>query len=137
MLQSTRAATSTGADLDSWMADFSLARLPAVPASGTVTLSRFTPSGRALAPVGALVRTADGAQSFAIIADRNSPYFSASDQAYVLPAGVASVDVPVAAQVAGALGNVQAGSISLIVTAMPGVDLQQYTAASERPQCRI
>ncbi len=33
VLQMTRAATSSGADLDSWMADFSLTRLPARPAS--------------------------------------------------------------------------------------------------------
>src|SRR5690242_21764185 len=43
VLQSTRASTSTGADLDSWMADFTLTRLPAAPATGAVTFSRFTP----------------------------------------------------------------------------------------------
>src|ERR1700712_3038292 len=44
VLQATRASTSSGPDLDSWMADFSLARLPAVPAVGQVTLARFTPT---------------------------------------------------------------------------------------------
>ena len=44
VLRTTRAATSNGADLDSWMADFSLSRLPAVAATGTVIFSRFTPT---------------------------------------------------------------------------------------------
>ena len=39
VLRTTRAATSDGADLDSWMADLTLTRLPAVAATGTVTLS--------------------------------------------------------------------------------------------------
>src|ERR1700749_4411487 len=43
LLRTTRAATSTGTDLDSWMADLSLTRLPAVSATGIVTFSRITP----------------------------------------------------------------------------------------------
>src|SRR5277367_1212082 len=42
VLQTTRASTSAGTDLDSWMADFSLTRLPAVAATGVVTFTRFT-----------------------------------------------------------------------------------------------
>ena len=69
VLRTTRAATSNGADLDSWMADLTLTRLPAVAATGTVTFSRFTPGMSALIPVGALVRTADGTQTFAVSVD--------------------------------------------------------------------
>src|ERR1700739_2986107 len=43
VLQTTRAATSTGPDLDSWVADFGVARLPGTAASGVVTLSRWSP----------------------------------------------------------------------------------------------
>jgi uncharacterized phage protein gp47/JayE len=60
VLQMTRAATSSGPDLDSWMNDFSLTRLPASPASGTVTLSRFSTGIAAFVPVESLVRTTDG-----------------------------------------------------------------------------
>src|SRR5271165_5580926 len=42
LLQTTRAATSTNSDLDTWMADFSLLRLAASFAVGTVTFARFT-----------------------------------------------------------------------------------------------
>src|SRR5580693_2208235 len=44
VLQSTRAGTSNGADLDSWMLDFGLTRLPDAPSTGIVTFSRFTPN---------------------------------------------------------------------------------------------
>jgi len=128
VLQTTRAATSTGADLDSWMADFSLARLAAVPATGTVTVSRFTPSIAALVPVGALVRTADGTQTFVVVADASNPAFSAPQNGYVLASGVAALNVPVQAQLAGSAGNVQAASVTQLATAMPGVDAVSNTA---------
>ena len=38
-LQTTRAATSTASDLDTWMADFGLTRQQAVAAAGSVTFS--------------------------------------------------------------------------------------------------
>ena len=50
VLRTTRAATSNGADLDSWMADLTLTRLPAVAATGIVTFSRFTPDSVRLDP---------------------------------------------------------------------------------------
>ena len=64
VLRTTRAATSTGADLDSWMADLTLILLPAVASTGIVTLSRFTSTMQALVPAGVLVRTADGTGTF-------------------------------------------------------------------------
>src|SRR5690242_9710322 len=39
---SERLSTSTGADVDSFVGDFGLTRLPATPATGAVTLSRYT-----------------------------------------------------------------------------------------------
>ena len=50
VLRTTRAATSSGSDLDSWMADMTLVRLPAVAATGTVTFSRFTATIAGLIP---------------------------------------------------------------------------------------
>lgn len=122
VLQITRAATSAGADLDSWMADFTVTRLPAVAAFGTVTFSRFVPVSSALVPIGTVVRTSDGTQSFLVIADTGNAAYSATQNGYVLAAGVASVNVPVVAQVAGSAGNVQMNAISLIAAALPGVD---------------
>src|SRR5579872_2048657 len=73
VLQTTRAATSVGTDLDSFVGDFGLARLPASAAAGSVTFARFTPVAGALVPVGTVVRTSDGAQSFAVTADPTNP----------------------------------------------------------------
>ena len=84
VLRTTRAATSNGADLDSWMADLTLTRLPAVAATGTVTFSRFTPGMSALIPAGALVRTADGTQTFAVSADTAQSSWSATSNGYVV-----------------------------------------------------
>jgi uncharacterized phage protein gp47/JayE len=122
VLQMTRAATSTGADLDSWMADFSLARLPASPASGTVTFSRFDSSVPALVPVGALVRTTDGTQTFAVTEDVTAPGWNQAQNGYVIGVGVTALDVPVVAQTAGTCGNVQATSITVLASALSGVD---------------
>jgi uncharacterized phage protein gp47/JayE len=122
VLRTTRAATSNGADLDSWMADLTLTRLPAVATTGTVTFSRFTPGMSALIPAGALIRTADGTQTFAVSMDTAQSSWSATSNGYVVAAGVVSLDVPVIAQTPGSAGNVQAGTISLLASALPGID---------------
>jgi uncharacterized phage protein gp47/JayE len=122
VMQVTRAATSIGSDLDSWMADFSLTRLPAVPATGYVTLSRFTPTSAAFIPVGTLIRTADGTQTFSVTASNSDTNFSLAQSGYMLSAGIASIDVPVQATLPGSSGNVLAGAISLLATALSGID---------------
>ncbi len=122
VLQCTRAATSNGPDLDSWMADMTLTRLPAVAAIGRVTFSRFTPSAPALIPVGALVRTADGSQSFSVTVEPSNTSWNQALNGFSVPAGVAGLSIPVVAVVAGSAGNVQAETITLLATAIPGVD---------------
>jgi uncharacterized phage protein gp47/JayE len=123
VLRTTRAATSNGADLDSWMADLTLTRLPAVAATGTVTFSRFTPGmSAALIPAGSLVRTADGTQTFAVSVDTAQSSWSATSNGYVVALGAASLDLPVTALTPGLAGNVQAGTISLLASALPGID---------------
>lgn len=122
VLQTTRAATSSAGDLDSWMADFSVTRLSSAPASGVVTFSRFTALASALVPVGALVRTADGTQTFVVVPSPSNPAYSPPRNGYVLSLGVAALDVPVQAQTAGSAGNVLAASVTLLATAMPGID---------------
>jgi len=122
VLQMTRAATSSGADLDSWMADFSLTRLPANPASGTVTFSRFNSSVPALVPVGALVRTTGGTETFAVAEDATVPEWNRAQSGYVIGIGVTALGVPVVAQTAGTCGNVQAASITVLASALSGID---------------
>ena len=111
VLRTTRASSSAGGDLDTWMADFSLTREPAVPATGTVTFSALTvPSSPVAIPVGTIVKTSDLTVSFQTSA------------AASLPAGSSSVNVPVQAIIAGTSGNVAAGTISIISGALPRID---------------
>lgn len=122
VLQTTRSATSAGGDLDTWMADFGLLRLPAAAALGAVTFARFAPVTTALLPVGTTVRTSDGVQSFTVVADTGNAAWNAAQGGYTLAVGVAAVSVPIAAGIAGSTGIVQAGAITLIAAAVPGVD---------------
>jgi len=122
VLATTRLATSTGTDCDTFGADFGFTRLAAVAAAGAVTFSRFTPSVAAFIPVGTDVSTSDNTQSFMVTADPTNAAFSAAQDGYNLAAGVTSLTVAVAATTAGSAGNVQAGAISLLSTAVAGVD---------------
>ncbi len=122
VLQMTRAATSTGPDLDSWVADFGLTRLPAVAATGSVTFARFTPANPAFVPVGTQVKTADAVLAFDVMQDASNAAWNATRNGYAIPIGQASVTVPVVAEVAGSSGNVQANTVTLISVALIGVD---------------
>jgi uncharacterized phage protein gp47/JayE len=122
VLAMTRAATSTGADLDSWMADFGFTRLPAQAATGTVTFSRATPTQAAFIPLGTQVKTADGTATLLVVAAPGNPAYSAQAGGYTLGPGVASLSVPVVAEVAGAAGNVLANTVTLLASAIPGID---------------
>ena len=128
-LQATRLATSVGADCDSFGADFGFTRLPAAPASGTVTFARFAPVLNAFIPVGTVVMTADGSERFAVIAAPGVTGFDPTLNGYSLAVPSTSIDVPVVASVAGSAGNIQAQQIGLIGTAVPGIDTASNGAA--------
>lgn len=122
VLAITRAATSSGADLDSWVGDFGVTRLAATNATGQVTFARFTPTQQAVVPLGATVQTGDGSQQYTVIADTTNAAYNGALGGYVLPAGTASISVPVVAATGGAAGNAVAGAVSVITGAIPGVD---------------
>jgi uncharacterized phage protein gp47/JayE len=129
VLALTRAATSNGADLDSWVGDYGLVRLGSTAAAGNVTFSRFTPTTSALVPIGTRVQTSDFTQTFAVVLDTTNAAYSASQGGYIIPATVSSVTVPVAALAASSGSNVQANTVSLILDAMIGVDTVNNSAA--------
>ncbi|WP_045736811.1 baseplate J/gp47 family protein [Xanthomonas sp. MUS 060] len=129
LLATTRAATSGGTDLDSWMADYGLKRQPANAASGVVTFSRFTPTNQAVVPVGAIVQTADGTQQYAVTVDTTNPAYSASQGGYLIPAGNVSVNAPVVAVSVGTGGNASVNGINTLGQAIPGVDTVTNAAA--------
>jgi uncharacterized phage protein gp47/JayE len=129
VLSMTRASTSTGSDLDSWVADFDLERLPATPSSGPVTFSRFSTTTAALIQVGDQVKTSDGTRTFQVIADATNAAWNGSN-GFTLPSGTASINITVqdvttgitGALSVGAAGNVQANTIALLASAIPGID---------------
>lgn len=117
-----RASTSTGADLDSWMADFGLTRLPAVAATGQAVFSRYTATLATQVPVGTTIESSDGTLIFTVIADTSNVNYVANQNAYPLASGTSSVSVTVQATVAGSAGNATANAINTLTSAITGVD---------------
>ena len=112
VLSMTRLATSVGSDVDSWVGDFGLSRLPATSAVGIVTFTSFNPSAQASTiPTGALVRSGDGSLNFTVI---GGPYTRAL--------GTATISVSVMAVTPGTTGNVQANVVTVMGSAIPGID---------------
>ncbi|WP_141259922.1 baseplate J/gp47 family protein, partial [Komagataeibacter diospyri] len=129
ILSRTRLATSIGSDVDSFVQDFGLSREPGTAATGTVTLTSFTPSSQsATIAVGATVKTASNL-IYDVVEDSTNAAWSAADSAYVRPAGTASITVPVQCETTGATGNVAAGAICLLGTAVAGIDTVTNAAA--------
>ena len=135
VLSLTRLSTSSGTDVDTFVGDYSLSRLPAVASSGQVTFARYSTTVAAFIPVGALVKTSDGTRTFSVIADSTNSAWNGSS-GFNLPSGTTSLictvqDVTTDASgnlSIGTAGNVQAGTISLISTTMAGVDTVNNTS---------
>ncbi len=127
IMRSMRAATSSGSDLDSWMADFGFDRLPSSSAVARITLSRYNTSTTSTVSAGMLVKTSDGMQTFIVVNDDSNAAWNVSLGVYVLASGVGSMEVPVVAMVPGAAGNVQAGAITTIASPIAGIDMVTNT----------
>lgn len=121
LLSTIRLATCSGNDVDTFIADFGLVRLPAVASSGFVTFFRFDASRQAVIPVGQLVSSAGNLQ-FMVTADTSNSYFDSTSQTFIIPAGVSSVNVEVVCQTIGAVGDVAINQIIIINTPIPFVD---------------
>lgn len=120
-MQAARLSTAQNTDVDSFVADFGLTRLPAVASTGSVTLSRITTTQQATIPAGSQVQTADGTQTFTIIADTTQSAWNASLNAYIIPVGTASITATVQAVNAGTQGNVLANTITVLTQPIQGV----------------
>jgi uncharacterized phage protein gp47/JayE len=121
-LQTTRAATSSGSDLDTWMADFSLLRLPAVAATGVATFSRYSATVATNVPTGTIIKTTDGSVSFTVAPDPSNPAWLVSSGSYFVSVGVTAIDLPIIAASGGAVGNVLPQTITVLASAVPGID---------------
>lgn len=128
VLRASRLTSSTGFDVDTWIGDFGLTRLPASKATGQLRFSRFSASSPASIAVGTLVKTGDTTLSFQVVADTSNLRWSLATQGYELPSDTYSLDVPAIAVVAGTNSNVIAGAVSLI-SASTGMDTVTNPAA--------
>jgi len=122
ILTTARLSTSAGVDVDSFVGDFGMTRLTGTAATGEVTFTSFSPAAQsATIEVGATVKTSTSLV-FTVVGEASNPYWSSAAAGYIRPAGVSSVSLPVACAQAGSVGNVGAGAISLLGTALSGID---------------
>ena len=117
VLRQTRLGTSQGTEVDSFVADFGLTRLAGVAAVGQVTFFRYTTGVPVYLSLGTTVQTTDGTQSFTVTADPTNSAYDGS-AGYNVLAAVASITVPVLAVTPGSAGNIQAGAISVLTSAI-------------------
>ena len=117
-----RAQTSFGADLDSWCGQFNFPRIPAQPATGDETFSRYTSTAQANISVGVEVYSISNGVTYSVTADTTNPNFSPRLNAYVLPAGISSITIPIVAQTPGIIGNSLANQITTLSSVVPYVD---------------
>lgn len=130
VLNLTRAGTSTGGDLDTWMAQFDFPRLVATYATTDVIFSRnLATTTPILISVGDMVQTSGGAYQYKVVADTSETTFDASLNAYVLSPGATSLTATVQALVAGTGSNVVARAINQFGTSIPGID----TVSNDQP----
>lgn len=129
VLAATRASTSSATDLDTWMADFGLTRTSAVATLGQVTFSRFTAGYPALIPLGTQVKTSDGVWTYVVTTSPTAPPFDSVLLGYPVAPGVASITLPVAALTPGVGGNAGPNTVTLLSTAVPGIDTVTNLAA--------
>ena len=121
VLARSRLATSYGADCDSFCGDFGFLRLGAVAATGYVTFGRYTATSSAFLAVGSQVRTADGTETFTVLADPTNALWNGSN-GFLIPAGTSTGLFLVQALNLGSQGNVLANTISQVVGSIAGID---------------
>jgi uncharacterized phage protein gp47/JayE len=129
VLTITRAATSNGPDLDSFVNDFGMERIAAVAATGQLTFARFSSTAQAVVPINAPVQTEDGTENFFVTLDTTNSNYSSLLNGYVLNSGISSINVPTQTVTPGSGGNVLANTISVITSPITGVDTVTNAAA--------
>ncbi|HEY9678686.1 MAG TPA: baseplate J/gp47 family protein [Drouetiella sp.] len=123
VLAYARASTATGADLDSWLADFGFSRLAAAKARGQVSFStRSAKNSNTLIPAGKQIQVIGGFIQYQVVADPQQVHWDAAQNAYVLPTGQTSVIATVEAVNPGYIFNVQPGQLNQIIGNITNID---------------
>lgn len=124
LLSVTRLATSSGIDVDTFIADFGFSRQQGNASAGSVTFSRFTDTTQGVVPVGTIVADSQNNLTFIITLDTGNANYNSGLNAYVAAISTPSITVPCACQTTGTIGNVAAGAIDTIQSpnTTPGID---------------
>lgn len=118
LLAVTRLSTSSGIDVDTFIADFGFARSTGNAAFGSLTFSRSTATQPGIVPVGTLVSiSTNPSLTYIVTLDTTNGYYNAAQNAYILPVNTASIIVPAQCQTTGTIGNAIIGAINTIVNA--------------------
>lgn len=118
-----RASTASESDLDSYYGDFGFPRLPATYNVGQATFSRFTVNGSSpTIPIGATIQSNAGQITYTVIADPSNPAYSLALSGYPMPANGTTVSATIQAVQAGTASNVIAGLLTVLTSAIPGID---------------
>jgi hypothetical protein len=136
VLALTRLATSTGTNVDTWVADFGLFRQPAVAATGPETFGRYSTAATGFVPVGAQVKTSDGTRIYQVIADSTNANWNGSNGFTIAPT-IASIVCTVqdvttdqyGNLAVGTAGNALANAITLPASSMTNVDYVNNASA--------
>jgi len=117
-----RAQTSTGVNLDTWMAQFGFVRIQATAAEGAVTLSTAGILGyNVVIPVGTIVQTRGGVIQYQLVADITQPAYNAGQNAYIILAGNTSISATAQCTTLGTAGNVTANQLIQVTSSIPGL----------------
>ncbi len=119
----TRLSTSTGSDVDSFINDFGMTRLPATPAVVALTLTRTAIGVQLNVPlnVSNIVQTVQNQVQFAPVADTTQSSWDPINNQYFFNPSQFSITITANALVAGSAGNVAANTITQIVAGFSGV----------------
>lgn len=119
----SRAQTATGADLDTWMAQFNFVRLGSTFAAGQEQFIKLQPaSTQVVVPVETIVQTVGGDIQYQVVADATQSAYSPDAGGYVLSAGQTVVTATVQAIVGGSASNVLANTLVQFGSSLPGID---------------
>ena len=131
LLATTRLSTSSGIDVDTFIADFGYSRQAGTVSSGALTFSRFTPTNQGFVPVGAIVSVPSNNLQFQVVADDSNFYFNPSMNGYVLDISYVDMIIPAVCTITGTIGNVVANTITSINNTSVTTGIDSVTNASD------
>lgn len=124
ILRAARLTTAETVDVDSFVNDFGMSRSPGVAATGEVTFSRIVTAVSTIkVPIGTFVQTNTPVPiRYKVTADSSAFDYDPQLDAYIIRPGLTSCNAKVIAADVGVSGNVNAGQIVRIASAVPGID---------------